>query len=251
MDVEILARMQFALTIMFHYIYPPLSIGLGLILVIIEGIYLKTKNPLYLDMAKFWTKVFALYICLRSRDRDCHGVRVRHQLGNLFPLCRRRFRQRPRCRRGLRLFPRIGFPGHPPLRMEQGWSQNSFLCHANGMPGRPLQRHMDHRRKLMDANACRIPYRRRRDGARAEIIDFWAMVFNPSSIDQPCPFCHRSMACRSLLVISVSAYYMFKRNIRNFAKASMKIGLIVAIIACVLQLISGDSPPKSSPNTSR
>ena len=36
MDVEILARLQFAITIMFHYIYPPLSIGLGLILVLIE-----------------------------------------------------------------------------------------------------------------------------------------------------------------------------------------------------------------------
>jgi len=60
MDVEILSRVQFALTIMFHYIYPPLSIGLGLILVIIEGFYLKTRNPFYLQMAKFWTKVFAL-----------------------------------------------------------------------------------------------------------------------------------------------------------------------------------------------
>ncbi len=60
MNVEILARLQFALTIMFHYIYPPLSIGLGLALVIIEGIYMKTGNPLYLTMAKFWTKIFAL-----------------------------------------------------------------------------------------------------------------------------------------------------------------------------------------------
>jgi cytochrome bd ubiquinol oxidase subunit I len=60
MDVLTLARFQFALTIMFHYIYPVLSIGLSLILVIVEGIYLKTKNPVYLNMAKFWTKIFAL-----------------------------------------------------------------------------------------------------------------------------------------------------------------------------------------------
>ena len=39
MDVEILARIQFAFTIGFHYIYPPLSIGLGLILVIMEGLF--------------------------------------------------------------------------------------------------------------------------------------------------------------------------------------------------------------------
>src|ERR1700693_1001268 len=64
MNVEILARVQFALTIMFHYIYPPLSIGLGLILVIIEAIYLKTKDPFYLKMANFWAKVFALTFAL-------------------------------------------------------------------------------------------------------------------------------------------------------------------------------------------
>jgi cytochrome bd ubiquinol oxidase subunit II len=47
MNVEILARFQFAFTIGFHYIYPPLSIGLGLILVIMEGLFLKTGNWLF------------------------------------------------------------------------------------------------------------------------------------------------------------------------------------------------------------
>ena len=47
MSVEILARLQFAFTIAFHYIYPPLSIGLGVCLVIMEGLWLKTGNPLY------------------------------------------------------------------------------------------------------------------------------------------------------------------------------------------------------------
>ena len=58
MDVLILARIQFALTIMFHYIYPVLSIGLSLIMVIIEGLYIKTGQLTYLNMAKFWTKIF-------------------------------------------------------------------------------------------------------------------------------------------------------------------------------------------------
>ena len=53
MDVLLLSRIQFALTIAFHYIYPPLSIGLGLILVIMEGLYLATKKKLYHKMARF------------------------------------------------------------------------------------------------------------------------------------------------------------------------------------------------------
>jgi cytochrome d ubiquinol oxidase subunit I len=44
---------------MFHYLFPPLSIGLGILLVFMEGLYLWTKNPQYEAMAKFWTKIFA------------------------------------------------------------------------------------------------------------------------------------------------------------------------------------------------
>ena len=60
MDVEILSRIQFAFTVAFHYIYPPLSIGLGLFLVISEGMYLRTGDKLYENLTKFWTKIFAL-----------------------------------------------------------------------------------------------------------------------------------------------------------------------------------------------
>ena len=60
MDVLTLSRIQFAATISFHYIYPPLSIGLGIMLVLMEGLWLKTGNTLYHQMARFWTKVFAL-----------------------------------------------------------------------------------------------------------------------------------------------------------------------------------------------
>ncbi|UCD95453.1 MAG: cytochrome ubiquinol oxidase subunit I, partial [Candidatus Zixiibacteriota bacterium] len=64
MDQEILSRVQFGVTIGFHYIFPPLSIGLGLMLVIMEGIYLKTKNELYHRMTRFWVKVFGLIFAL-------------------------------------------------------------------------------------------------------------------------------------------------------------------------------------------
>ena len=64
MDTLLLSRIQFAVTIGFHYIYPPLSIGLGIILVVMEGLYLKTRDPHYLKMAKFWVKVFGLTFSL-------------------------------------------------------------------------------------------------------------------------------------------------------------------------------------------
>ena len=60
MDVEILARLQFAFTISFHYIYPPLSIGLGVTMAVMEGLYLKTNNKEYEILTRFWIKIFAL-----------------------------------------------------------------------------------------------------------------------------------------------------------------------------------------------
>jgi cytochrome d ubiquinol oxidase subunit I len=64
MDVLLLSRIQLGATISFHYLYPPLSIGLGVMLVVMEGVWLKTGNPLYHRMARFWTKVFALTFAL-------------------------------------------------------------------------------------------------------------------------------------------------------------------------------------------
>ena len=60
MEVLLLSRIQFALTIMFHYLFPPLSIGLGAIMVLMEGAYLYTGDVLYHRMTKFWSRVFAV-----------------------------------------------------------------------------------------------------------------------------------------------------------------------------------------------
>jgi cytochrome d ubiquinol oxidase subunit I len=60
MDVLWLSRLQFALTIMFHYIFPPLTIGMGVVMVWLEGRFLVTRDALYETAARFWTRIFAL-----------------------------------------------------------------------------------------------------------------------------------------------------------------------------------------------
>src|SRR5215211_7883955 len=60
MDTALISRIQFGFTISFHILFPAFSIGLALFLAIIEGFWIKTKKPLYLNICKFWTKVFAL-----------------------------------------------------------------------------------------------------------------------------------------------------------------------------------------------
>jgi cytochrome bd ubiquinol oxidase subunit I len=59
-DSELLARIQFAFTVSFHIIFPTMSIGLAAFLAIIEGLWLKTKDPLYLQIYRFWLGIFAM-----------------------------------------------------------------------------------------------------------------------------------------------------------------------------------------------
>ncbi len=76
--------------------------------------------------------------------------------------------------------------------------------------------------------------------ARAEIVDFWAMVLNPSSVIR---LLHVGLGCwlaGSTLVISVGAYYLLKGVHERFAQTSLKVGLVVCMMACLLQLVTGD-----------
>lgn len=60
LDTALLSRIQFGFTISAHILFPAFSIGLAMFLAIMEGAWLNTKNPLYLNICKFWTKIFAL-----------------------------------------------------------------------------------------------------------------------------------------------------------------------------------------------
>src|SRR4028119_1538428 len=60
LDVVLLSRVQFALTIMFHYLFPPLTIGMGVVLVYLEAMYFRKREPIYETAAKFWTTLFAV-----------------------------------------------------------------------------------------------------------------------------------------------------------------------------------------------
>ena len=60
LDALVLARMQFAFTISFHFIFPAFSIGLASYLMVLEGLWLKTGKDLYLDLFRYWLKIFAV-----------------------------------------------------------------------------------------------------------------------------------------------------------------------------------------------
>lgn len=241
MEVEILARIQFALTIMFHYIYPPLSIGLGLILVIMESCYLKTGDPTYKEMTKFWTKIFALTFAIGVAT----GIVMEFEFGTNWATYSRYvgdvFGSALAAEGVFAFFLESGFLAI----LLFGWDRVGPITHFVATLMVCLGAHFSAIWIVVANSWMQTPagYHVVGEGlnARAEIVDFWAMVFNPSSVDRLTHVILGAWLAGAFLVISVSAYYLLKKRHQEMATRSLKIALIVAAIAVMLQLFSGDS----------
>src|ERR1700704_6306615 len=179
MDVLILARFQFALTIMFHYIFPVLSIGLGVVMVIVEATYLKTGRLAHFHMAQFWTRVFALTFAIGVAT----GIVMEFEFGTNWAAYSRYvgdvFGSALAAEGIFAFFLESGFLAV----LVFGWDRVSSRMHffatcmvalgatfsatwivvANSWQQTPAGFHV----MGTGASAC------------AEIVDFWAMVFNP------------------------------------------------------------------------
>lgn len=241
MDVEILARLQFAVTIMFHYIYPPLSIGLGLVMVIVESAYLRTKNPFYLKMAKFWTKIFALTFAIGVAT----GIVMEFEFGTNWATYSRYvgdvFGSALAAEGVFAFFLESGFLAI----LLFGWDRVGPKMHFFSTLMVCLGAHFSAIWIIVANSWMQTPAGFHIVGeglkARAEIVDFWAMVFNPSSMDRLSHAVIGAWLAGAFLVISISAYYLLKKRHLEFARTSMKIGLSIAMVSLVLQLITGDS----------
>jgi cytochrome d ubiquinol oxidase subunit I len=64
MDPELLSRIQFALTVSFHFIYPPISMGLGLLMIFMGWRYVRTKDPVWRQASFFWVKIYGLVFAM-------------------------------------------------------------------------------------------------------------------------------------------------------------------------------------------
>src|SRR5471030_730766 len=241
MDVLTLSRIQFGATVAFHYIYPPLSIGLGLMLVIMEAAWLKTKNPIYHQMARFWTKVFALTFAIGVAT----GIVMEFEFGTNWATYSRFvgdvFGSALASEGIFAFFLESGFLA----LLLFGWDRVGPKMHFFSTLMVCLGAHFSAIWIIVANSWMQTPAGFHIVGeglsARAEIVDFWAMVFNPSSVDRLLHSVIGAWLAGAFLVISVSAYYILKGRHLKFARSSLKIGLAVGFIACILQGISGDS----------
>lgn len=239
MDVEILSRIQFALTVAFHYIYPPLSIGLGFIMVFMEGRYLWTKDKIYHDMARFWTRIFALTFGIGVAT----GIVMEFEFGTNWATYSRYVGDvfgSALAAEGIFAFAlESGFLGI----LLFGWNRVSPRVHFIATLGVWLGS-MFSAVWIVVANSWQqtpAGFHIVGEGmdARAEITDFWAMVFNPSSIDRLTHVWIGAFLAGAFLVMSVHAWYLLKNKHVLLSKKAFTIALIVASAASLAQLLTG------------
>ncbi|NML19981.1 cytochrome ubiquinol oxidase subunit I [Pseudoflavitalea sp. G-6-1-2] len=239
MDVEILARVQFAFTIAFHYIYPPMSIGLGLLLVIYEGLYLKTGDKKYEKIARFWIKIFALIFgigvatgIIMEFEFGTNWATYSKYVGDIFGSAL--------AAEGIFAFAlESGFLGI----LIFGWNRvgpkvhffSALMVFLGSMFSAVW---------IVVANSWQqtpAGYHIVGEGmnARAEITDFWAMVFNPSSVERLTHVWIGAFLAGAFLVLSVNAWYILKKKHLDIAIKSFKIALVVATLSSLAQLVAG------------
>lgn len=241
MDVELLSRIQFAFTIMFHYIYPPMSIGLGVVLVFMEGMYLKTKNPMYEQMTKFWVKIFALTFAMGVAT----GIVMEFEFGTNWATYSRFvgdvFGSALAAEGIFAFFLESGFLAI----LLFGWDKVGPKMHFFSTIMVATGAHMSAVWIVVANSWMQTPagYHVVGEGlmARAEITDFWAMVFNPSSVERLSHAIGGAWICGAFLVMSVSAYYLIKKRHIDSSKSAFKIALLFATFASLLQLFTGHS----------
>jgi len=244
MDVLILSRIQFAFTVAFHYIYPPMSIGLGVFLVVMEFLYLKTNNLIYEKIVRFWVKIFALTFALGVAT----GIVMEFEFGTNWATYSRYvgdvFGSALAAEGIFAFFLESGFLAI----LVFGWNKVSKKVHFISTIMVALGAHLSAVWIVVANSWMQTPAGFHIVGeglnARAEIVDFWAMVFNPSSIERLTHTLGGAWLTGAFLVISVSAYYLLKNKHIEFSLKSLKIGFIIALVASLFQLITGHSSAK-------
>ena len=241
LDVVLLSRLQFAFTVMFHYLFPPLAIGVGWIMVVYEGLYLKTGDQVYEDIARFLTKIFAVNFALGVAS----GIVMEFEFGTNWATYSRYvgdvFGSALAAEGIFAFFLESGFLAV----LVFGWDRVSKKMHffstlmvalgstfsavwivvANSWQQTPTGYHI-----VGEGTA-----------ARAEILDFWAVVFNPSTVDRLVHTTVGALVLGAFFVMSIAAYYILRERHLHHAKKMFSVALVFGVVASLLAPLTGHS----------
>ena len=245
LDVVLLSRLQFALTVMVHYLFPPLSIGLGAQMVVTEGLFLRTKDRRWEALARFWTKLFAVNFAVGVAT----GIVMEFEFGTNWATYSRFvgdvFGSALASEGIFAFFLESGFLAVLVFGWDRVGPKMHFFSTTMVFTGSVFSSVW-----IVIANSwMHTPagYHLVEEGGRhrAEITDFWAMVFNPSALHRLGHVLLGALILGAFFTMSISAYYLLKKRHEDLATRAFTVGLVMAAVSSVLMLVSGHAQAKA------
>ncbi len=238
-----LHRLQFAFTISFHYLFPQLTMGLGLLIVIMKGIGLRTGNEFYHQSARFWAKIFAVNFAIGVVT----GIPMEFQFGTNWA----RFSTfaggvigQTLAMEGVfafflessflglflfgekRLSPKMHFFAAFMVFLGS-WLSGYFIIATNAWMQHP------------------VAYEVGANG-NVSLTSFWGLLLNPWILWQYLHNMIGSVVTASFVVASIGAYYLLAKRDEEFGKIFLRIGVIAGVISSILMAFpTGDGQGKN------
>ena len=237
MDVVLLSRLQFAVTVFFHFIFVPLTLGLSVLLAIMETIYVKTGDEQYKRMAKFWGKLFLINFALGVVT----GITLEFQFGtnwaNYSYGVGDIFGSILAIEATLAFFLESTFIAV----WHFGWDRVSKKVHCLAIWLVAIAGNLSAVWIIIANGFMQNPLGFKFENGRAILTDFWAVVGNEFAWSQ---FFHTIFACWLLtcfFVMGIAAWHLVRKSEVDFFGKSFRLASVMGVIMAVLLMVHGHS----------
>ena len=242
-EALLLHRIHFGFTAAYHYIFPQLTMGLGLLIVVLKGLALWKKNEYYNKSARFWAKLFAINFAVGVIT----GIPLEFQFGTNWA----RFSRfaggvigQTLAMEGIFAFflesaflglfifgeKKLGQVGHfvtAFLVFLGSWISGFFIVATNAWMQNP------------------VAYSVAADGS-VRLTSFWGLLFNPWVGWQYAHTMAGSVVTGAFVMASVGAYYLLAQRDVEYGKTFVRLGVITGVVASLFMAFpSGDGQGKN------
>jgi cytochrome bd ubiquinol oxidase subunit I len=235
LDTVSLSRMQFALTAIFHMLWPVLTTGMAIYLVMVEGLWLKTRNPDYYYHARFWSKLYVLNFGIGVAS----GLPMEFQFGtNWAPFSEAT---------GDFFGSILGFEGAMAFMLEAGflgimlfgWGRVHPLIHYLATIMVAFGANLSTFWILVANSWLQTPAGGEMVNGKFIVSDYFQAIFNPFMVRSVAHMFLATLETSLFVIGGISAWYILKKRNVAFFSRSLKIVLAAAIAVTPLQIYVG------------
>jgi len=236
MDPIALSRMQFAITTIYHFFFVPLTLGLSILVAIMQTVYVRTGKEIYKRMTKFWGKLFLINFAMGVVT----GIVLEFQFGMNWSEYSRF----------------VGDVFGAPLAIEAllafflestflgvwifGWDKLSKKLHLTAIWLVAIGSSLSAYWILMANSFMHVPLGYALRNGRAEMVDFPALLTNPHALYQFPHSITAGMTTAAFFVLGISAYNLWKgKGEKELFKISFRWGAIYSLIGVILVGVIG------------